>query len=317
MLRFWVYRGDDEGSTYYRHVLPVRHLAGEMAKNGVTFDLRNHLRSDRRYSACFFQRWVNPSSLPAIGRMKKDGVKIIWDLDDDVLDIGKYKPENRSAGFEHISTIQWCLDLADLITVSVPELIRVVNRPDKTIVVPNLIDLNDEPFSGENKDSRVILYAASRSHDRDVDLLRTMYDQTKRDYDWVFFGIEPTWLDRHGVHIPWVNRRDAGRVARMLKPIVCLGPLEPTRFNLSKSPIKAWESARYGARFMATDFGPYFCFPGAAVYPGDEFNVWNLEHVIKNEELPSAQMAIADDNSWQHGKGVREWREMFLRVKEM
>jgi hypothetical protein len=213
-----------------------------------------------------------------------------------------------------IRGLHLCLDMADVITVSTEALGERVARPDKTIICPNLIDLVDNPVEQRDGQRDVILYSGSPSHKQDIELVRDLHRLFHRDYRWVWYGIRPEWMAARDTWIPWSRVSDYPRVCRMIRPLICLAPLTTERFNLSKSPIKVWESATLGASVIASDYGPYAGSAAAIVPAGEAFT---LDHLFAAEVAPNHWDCLqeARRNSWQYSEAGRlKWLAMYQRV---
>jgi hypothetical protein len=211
-----------------------------------------------------------------------------------------------------IRTLQLCLELADIITVSTPQLAEVVGYPDKTFVCPNLIYLDDNPPQERRPGRRAILFTGSPSHLWDIDLVKRLYVDTRKDFPWYFYGFSPKWMDRHGTFIPWSAVHEYPRVCRLINPAWSVCPLEACEFNESKSAIKVWETANLGADVVASNVGPYRDHPAAVVPAGKEFTMSHLMEASGNS-LTCQEVALA--NSWQYSEsGVEAWLDMFATV---
>jgi hypothetical protein len=313
-MRIFVNRGPANGCTYYRQLLPIRHLARPLADWGILLTFSKTLEESKHYDAYFFSRYVEPVYLPVLLNLKRRGSLIIWDLDDDLLLLERNTPERQPQMALQIRTLQLCLELADVITVSTEHLAEVVNYPDKTMLCPNLIDLDDNPPQDREPGRRAILFTGSPSHLWDIDLVKGLYTQTKRSNPWYFYGYAPKWMDRWGTYIPWSAVHEYPRVNRLIRPAWSICPLEDCKFNRSKSAIKVWETALLGADIVASNVGPYAGHFGAIVRPGQEFTVDHLEAARGNWR---ACQGIAEENSWQAGEGVEQWAAMFSRVADL
>lgn len=317
-MRWYWNRSRLDGPTYYRATLPLRHLEGELANRGITFDHSEDLDDSRGYRAFFFSRHVPPELLPLLVAWKREGRVIVWDLDDDLFVTDRHRADLRPQVEARVRTLQLCLDLADVITVSTPYLAGRVNRTEKTIVCPNLIDLDDNPIEPVDWDAHAILYSASPSHLDDLELIEDLYQETKKQWPWYFYGIEPPWLDRFGTYIPWSRVQDYPRVCRLVRPAVSLAPLKPCLFNESKSPVKLWETATHSLAVLASNVGPYAGHPAAIVPPGEPFTHDHLRQVINHPNRNDCiNHALA--NSWQGDSvgGKAAWLRAFDRVAQL
>jgi hypothetical protein len=313
-MRWFFNRPYENGCGYYRQLLPLRHLMPQLRAMGVQATFSARLDLDRVYDAYVFSRNLDPQFIPLIMGLKRKGRVIVWDLDDDVLDYGRYGPSEKQTAICEIPALQLYLELADVITVSTEFLVGIVDHPGKTFVAPNLVDLVDVPPILGGPERRAILYAGGDSHGRDIELIRGLHDRTYRRFPWVFYGIKPAWLKSHDTWIPWGRVSDYFRVCQLVRPLASLCPLEPCRFDESKSPIKVWETATLGGAVLASDTGPYRGHPASIVAEGEPFTTDHLEAVTSPSNNPAC-LDVALANSWQQtASGHRAWMKAFRRI---
>lgn len=310
-MKLFINRGPDNGCTYYRQTLPLRHCMPWLRELGVRVTYSKTLNEGHEHDAYVFSRWIDAAYLPVICALKRRGKVIIWDLDDDLLLLSRHKPEHQAEMALRIRNLQLCLELADLITVSTEHLATRTGWPEKTLVCPNLIDLKDNPVVDQGE-RRGILFTGSPSHLWDLDLVRDLYHQTKREHPWYFYGTMPKWLDHYGTYVPWSRVHEYPRVCRLLRPLWSVCPLEDCEFNLSKSAIKVWETASLGSNVCASNVGPYLDHPCAHVPPGEAFTLDHLDQARGNWRKGQA---IAVQNSWQWSQtGKSLWEDYFSYV---
>lgn len=311
-MRLFVHRGADNGCTYYRQTLPLRHLEPQLHERGIEVTYSEVLDESREHDAYLFARWIEPAYLPVVCDLKRRGKRILWDLDDDLLDLNRWPAERQPVAALKIRALLLCLDLADAISVSTPALAKVVRQwhPDKVHVAPNLIDLADNPTEYRREGRQAILFTGSPSHLEDLELVREVYERTKRRHPWYFHGVRPAWLDEeYGCYIPWGSVRDYPRVCRLVRPAYAVAPLQPCRFNESKSAIKLWETATLAANVLASKVGPYLDHPAALVQPGEPFTADHFVQAIDNWQRCQE---IAVRNSWQCSPdGDDQWLAFF------
>jgi glycosyltransferase involved in cell wall biosynthesis len=218
------------------------------------------------------QRLHAPEHFKAIQVLKSWGMKVIYDMDDNLWEVPTYNPAHRllkgvRVGFEK------CIQACDLITVSTAALkvalLRNVTLPKgiKVTVVNNAIDFNLFRPLPRNSETVKVGWAGTNTHTRDVAGVWNMLPG--------FLGANPNVeLDFVGLPMPEVLRNN--RRARQLEfvPVgeypsrlsswrfdVMLAPLEDNTFNRSKSNIKALEAAATGAVPLLSDVASYaqFC----------------------------------------------------------
>lgn len=309
MINLLLVRTEDIGPTYWRRILPVRHLTKELLDHGVQVRL-GQIDDRDSFDGIFCNRDHRPKGLfPML--LSGDRVPFLgWDMDDDLLRLESTGSWHRE---EYLSTVRSCLSRADMITASTPHLMRACGHPEKTMVCPNLIDLDDYPVVDDPHPRDVILFSGTPSHIKDVELIRWIYQATSRRFRWVFHGIRPPWMDSRSIFIPWGTVHDYPATCRLFRPRVCLAPLLPSEFNASKSPIKVWESATYGASVIASDTGPYRGHPSAIVAEHEPFTMDHLERVL---DEPNREECVRESvaNSWQRASGRHLWLTSFLHA---
>lgn len=211
------------------------------------------------------ERWL--SDIHDAGRF------VVYDLDDDMLtSADTYRRIELGLGagrtFDQLEADRadrlWALRASDGVTVSTEHLAAIVRsfteRP--VVVVPNAIDV--PWFRGVVRASRrqipgtTIGWAGGMRANRDVDPMAEAWGRVARRYPGVRFVVQghvpPAILEKLGrdrlAILPWMSleRYPAG-LAQV--GIACCS-VAPTRFNASKSPIKAYEAALAGSAVVAT-----------------------------------------------------------------
>ena len=173
-------------------------------------------------------------------------------------DYDEYMAEVRPRVIQH-------LQMADLITVSVPHLASVYREhTDAPIVVlPNAIDAVllevAQPLRQPGEQLRVG-WAGSGSHILDwracADGIR--YGLAKTGAHMVMMGADFRTMLRYRdtEYLPWADAMDAYYLP-MTTWHVALAPLVDEVWNRSKSPLKALEAASFGIPVVAGDAEPY------------------------------------------------------------
>jgi len=312
LIRWFVNRPPDDGGLYYRRTLPLRHLMPRLRTAGVRVTYSCTIDTNIDYDAYFFSRWIRPEYLPLLIEAKRRDKLLIWDVDDDIFGLERIEKRHQEQRAILIRTLELCLDMADVITVSTEPLKERARRAEKTVVLPNLIDLVDNPPQQRDAGRNAILFTGSPTHYLDVELIRELHRQTQRDFQWVWYGMRPVWMTGRDIWLPWSRLCEYPRVCRMVRPLVCLAPLVPDRFNLSKSAIKIWETATLGSSVIASDYGPYTGSAAAIAAAGEPISREHLDQVI-GQTNHRACLTEALANSWQHSEnGPARWMGAFL-----
>jgi hypothetical protein len=315
-MQRWYVSGPEtqtNGGTYYRQILPFRHCLPLLQEREVEVILGGKLSED--YDAYFFNRCLNLVYLPIVIELKRKDRLIVWDIDDDYKSLPQRVRANGEMAALELNGLNICLGLADIITTINPALTESIDRPEKTLTCPNLIDLDEHyPIlpTTKWKGKKRILVTGSDTHREDVALVKDLYLETKREHDWVFYGHGPEWLDEDATYVPWTRTMDYPKMLRLISPDVGLVPLRTDLFNRSKSPIKVWELGLLGAKVIASNWGPYEGHPAALVNDDEPFTREDLERPDNSDACAAVAMA----NSWQLGEGKADWESLFRLVAD-
>lgn len=301
-----------------------------------------------------FHRMPSDTILWFINNVKREhGKKIVWHLDDDLWNIGKWMP--NSEFFEDKTRLSLCADLADMIIVSTENLAKVVNKPDKTVVLPLLIDpaaydndahpqLADEPLR--------ILWCGSMFHERDLNLIVEPIKQLAKDYQhrvrFIFWGYLP---DEFAYYVRSGKGQDTGKMVVKpeyehsisfynglqfryfsdqlvaIRPHIGLAPLEDTFFNQSKSNLKYLEYTMANAAVVASDVAPYKCIKNGhngLVVPENKPEAWYnaIKELIESNTLrqkltTNAWNDIRRNWCWNDTLGKEQWVDAFRRMARL
>jgi len=318
MQKWFVQGGPGEktnGGIYYRQILPFRHCKQFLQDRGVEVTIGGSFGPNISYDAYFFQRTLSLAYLPIIIELKRRGKILVWDMDDDLFTLQSGKEPNLVTGQKdaqglelaklEMNALEICLGMADIITTITPALSEMINRQDKTLICPNLIDLDDHLGIPESHTGRVLV-TGSDSHREDVMLIKYLYEETKNDLEWIFFGHGPVWMTDEATYIPWTQTKDYPRILRLIDPQWILVSLRENKFNESKSAIKVWEAGMTGANTIASNWGPYIGHPAAIVQPDEIFERADMD-VCNWAECRK----VAIENSWQFSEGRKAWELLF------
>lgn len=334
MKRVFILYGDANGCTYYRSQLPVKYCKTPLLKEGIELVGSRELSTLQRFDVYVFHRLLNPSFKSTLLALKDQGAKIVFDLDDDLWHIPPSNPSARKVGQGELDLLNWCLDVADRILVSTPELAEVVNRTDKTLLAPNLIDLEDFPERAANPNR--VLWAGSLCHEEDVNLLvdpvRSLVEKLPQ-VEVFFFGYLPTGLASFRripgenlaalvpshpriVFAPPVPLADYFATLRALAPGIGLAPLSSHPFNCSKSCLKWLEYSACGAATIASNGAAYG--PIAQRETGILTQDWSeVAELVQDQDerqrlAENAFEAVHFNHSWQLQS--EKWLEIFREL---
>jgi len=272
-----------------------------------------------------------------INHCRQSGIRLIYDLDDDLITIPSDHPE--VARLTSLSAAVFRLLMAaDGVWLSTPELKRryLALRPD-AIVVPNSLD--DRLWNGahltpkRSGDTVRCLYMGTATHDEELAFLRPIAEQLKQRYarqlsfdivgvshgklqSAVFRRVAPTAgsvTEAYPGFVEWFGRQswDIG-----------LAPLLDTPFNRCKSAIKLMDYAAIGLPVVASEQAEYrraFGDSDGVRFVPNTVEAWveSLSQLIDSEALRRKEGARAHENFCKHhalSRHVEMRRDAIMQV---
>jgi len=312
--------GDLLGCGYYRCLLPYKALANL----GAEIEITNILFPDKtsKFDVLVLQR-QHAEGVIKQAKLYKENVphgKVVFEFDDNLHAIPNSNPSSKIYGGGKIATknTEILLDLADMVTVSTPQLLREYTRFNKNInVCYNALDNNVfEKFelSEKNFDNEKIRigWAGSSTHTDDFKkVVPALIDifTTNKNVEFVFMGSDmrgmfpfeirqrmsfagdtfPRDKNGHGTNYSQDNENPTVKYYKVLQSLdldIALAPLESFVFNACKSYIKLIEYGLAGIPFVASRFGPYL------QYVNESTNKVGLLAESKNDWKKSIQLLI-------------------------
>jgi len=208
------------------------------------------------------QGW--PGSLGLVRSLKRNGIRVVADMDADLLEPGKGSEISEQA----YSRIREFLGSVDALTVPTERLAGQLSRvSSKVVVTPNGIHLDAwrkaNKLSVRNR-ARTVGFAGSPSHSANLDLLRPALAKLSHEFKvqgirFVCFGFRPTWLSSTVTGAEVVEACTPADYPAMLSKLridVALAPSADFDFNKHRSALKFYEYAAAGAVTVASDSGP-------------------------------------------------------------
>ena len=335
MKRILMHLPDMEGSGLHRAVLPLTHCREQLAQDEISLTGDYLLRSFD-YDAYVVHRCPRPPMPEMLARIKDKGKKIIWDLDDDYWRVPTWNPAHK---YQDMKTLDWLRENADRILVSTEPLAQAVNRPEKTTILPNLVDRSSWPrVERKPNDPLRILWAGSIHHAKDIEevvpaVIRLIEEYRQRVL-FLFWGDLPDALSEI-VHVRYshltmqvpadlyrgclgliqsVPTPQYPETAVTIQPDIGLAPLSDDNFNHSKSNLKYLDYAMMGCPGIYTDQPPYSCVKhgetGLLVPPGDSEGWYEavktlIEDDVKRDGMGFlASIDVQENWTWD---GPKKW----------
>ena len=334
---------DTGGCGFYRMIAPSTVLKN--AGLDVTLDYQSQSQRARYKNGrivsieptgddvMVIQRPTFPDVLDAIPLIQANGTKVVVELDDDYWSIdprNSYLKELKKAGQEDApKTMRKACELADLVTVSTPELAKLI--PNKNvIVIRNCVPayyLDLEADYGDNWDliegkTVVGWTGTTRTHVGDLDVmgysLRTAV--RKAEATFLAIGSDDAWKitgfdEDETLFSEWVELRNYPQAVKAFD--VGVVPLRMSRFNECKSYLKGLEYSALGIPFVASSTAEYRAAnkQGAGLIATEKHD-WlkQLNRLLTsdNTELIESGLAFAKENTYE--KNAWKWAEAWSSV---
>jgi SAM-dependent methyltransferase len=239
-----------------------------------------------------------------LGEIKKRGIKVIYDLDDDLLSVSDSHHDQQFIK-ERASLVLSMLSRCDLAVFST-SILKKKYLPlcRNSIIIPNRLGKqiwkkdNLLPCSEQNKTFR-ILYMGTATHDIEVDFLNLIASRIKKAYgsrvSFVMVGGTSSetksagWDQRIPPKNSTTNYPAFARWLLSQSWDLALSPLIDTEFNRGKSAIKFMDYSALGVPIVASSHSEYVkefpAAPGVRLLPNDvESWVQKITFLIENEK---------------------------------
>ena len=316
--------GGPSGCGWYRIVLPFDELARHGWQAG--YSAGKPPPASESYRVIVSQRMDKHAALPDWRRLRIKH-RLVYEIDDDVfsVDAVNHMAHNVYSRGDTQDAVIHAAQVADIVTVSTVPLAEVMRErtghPDIR-VLPNCIP--DGVLTLERNRNRRKLIAGwqgGASHGADVamiaDPLREFLDTVPRaEFHLVGTDFSKT-IGRKCRVTPWVPVSANLDYYRVIDFDIGLAPLTGTRFDQSKSHIKALEYAALGIPVIASDCEPYRDFvlhgvTGFLVKRQDEWLKY-LAELAADSELRESMGAKARDHARAYTVGAcwRQWADVY------
>lgn len=221
---------------------------------------------------------------------------LVYEVDDDLLSVDSRNPTSRVFAEPEVrAAIVNNARAADLVTVSTEPLAQVMRRYNPNVVVlPNAIPLDMLHWrTGRQENVFTVGWQGGPTHDRDWEVagepIKRWFEQDHpHPIEMHTVGALPDHtklcpLGCKRAHFPEVYphrhsdwNADIARYYRTIDWHVALAPLAPTKFNRSKSPLRALEAAMLGIPIIASNVEAYgdFVYHGQTGFLVDKPSDW-------------------------------------------
>lgn len=248
---------------------------------------------------------------------------LVYEMDDDPFEVEPSNPMYSvySNPISHQS-IQHCIEIANLVTVSTEPLAERMSKYNKNIVVlKNRIDESMLTLQRPQRDRLTIGWAGGNSHM--VDLQSAAYGirqimKWHKDVDVHFIGFDGRKLIRAPREIrftPWCETTTD--YYNVIDFDIGIAPLVPTVFAETKSYIKPLEYAALGIPCVATDVAPYrdFIIDGVTGFLVRRDHEWaqRLRDLINDDAMRISMGQKAKEVAAQHTiqGGYGDWEAAY------
>ena len=268
-----------------------------------------------------FGRTYDKPFMGLLWRCKAAGIKVVYELDDDVWNI----PESNGAYLSYEKRYRRQIDEtireADMVTTTTEPLKKVLSRlHDNVKVIPNALPL-DKWGKRPNHKGLIIGWSGGANHIEDLALVADAIKKLQEKYDFKFVvqGITARPIEADGYesslyqsigfieeihkkqnetklnlykkllalkdfyHIPFYPPELHPKVLQRADIDIGLIPIKGYKFDESKSILKLLEYTAVGTTAIASDLHPY---KGVVPYTTDNDNWYGaIEKLIKDEKL--------------------------------
>jgi len=228
-------------TNYHRCVLPFRYLSKDYPQHQWVLGNED---SGCEIDCCWIYGCRPLEVLVEADRLRREGVRVIWTLDDLYFDFPQWRKKRPTE--EQIAFCRLMPSVADLCIYSTPYLAQVHPQPQKAVVAPNLIEVasygvsEPAPVDGPVR----VLWAGASGHQGDLQVVDEALCRLREEFDaeqleFHFVGALPHRLGRdhlgQGVRLhKHIELALYPHLLRQLRPHIALAPLADCPFNMAK-----------------------------------------------------------------------------------
>lgn len=280
-MRVLVFPADSAGCGMYRLAWPAQYLKHlghdvEVSYIGQRGIFEIHSRDEGKtitgitmpkgVDVMVFQRVSNPLFINAVPALRRMGIAVVMDMDDDLGKISKksaaYGAFNKNQTHSHHITAQ-VAEQCTLVTVTTPVLAKVYGKHGRVEIVDNYICGSDLEIPRQDSD---LLGWAGTTNTRGDDwqvVGRSVSQLTREGFRFTVLGPEGSLKDELKLteepeYSGWVPIM--GWMQAMARIGVGMAPLFPSNFNRAKSRLKVAQMAALGIPYVASPLPEYVRF---------------------------------------------------------
>jgi glycosyltransferase involved in cell wall biosynthesis len=257
---------DHHGCGYYRTFLPAVSLCRLGIPANILSQDRVHLYS--LANTLVIQRPTDPGIESLIDEAHGHGMKVVFELDDNLWDIPKWNQAYPFWTHMRLETTKKLLSKCDLATTTTPYLANKLKQwNDNVLVVPNAIfnhNYVEMPKQIKYDTEIVIGWVGSSFHHKDTAIFKTLIPTILETYSNVGFlmmGESPpkelAGYSNRIITLPFVEAIYYHTVLTSFQMNIGLAPLVINEFNKSKSPIKLIEYLYTNTFPICSEIEPY------------------------------------------------------------
>ena len=263
-------------------------------------------------------------TLPYLGllwRCKAAGIKVVYEIDDDIWNIPESNPAYLSFEQKWRQTVEDTIKEVDLVIVSTEALKKIISRlHDNIVVIPNSIP-KEKWQKRPGGDELTIGWTGGANHMEDLLMIADDIKKLQNKYDFKFImqGFTPRPIEADGYeenlknkigytdknaekqsnmklelykkmltlknfyHIPFYPPEMYPKVLQRADIDIGLAPIKGHKFDESKSILKLLEYTACGTTMIASNLLPY---KGIAPYTVDNDNWYDgIEKLINDKQL--------------------------------
>jgi O-antigen biosynthesis protein len=263
---------DVSSCAYYRNVLPVIYCRDELKECGIELTNQFSFDPEQKYDCQVWSRIPDPNLFPYIYDQASRGVKIVWDIDDELWNIPTWNPASKHFTHHLLNFLSIYLSrFAYRVTCSTVNLAHSIHERykyplEKISILENLVatDVYDKFLNKNKKHSDTpfkILWSGGSSHEEDIAPIMRICDHFGNKVQIMMFGyINEKIFEKHPnqiTFVPFTGRKYFEGLLTMLSAHVSVIPLIDCQFNRCKSAIKYYESSLAGMASIVSNVEPY------------------------------------------------------------